>query len=293
MKSIYVLLISCLLINSCSIIDPAEPIPGYLHVQPFDFNVNAGQGTSSSKITEGWVYVAGDLLGAYTLPATLPVLATGTQEVQVFPGIHDNGIAALPDIYPMLERYTVSVNFAENQTDTIHPATRYSDNVQFVLLEGFENNLQVFAEDLDGNGATELKSSTMNVFEGNKSGHIYLTKDNAVASIGSSRINTFPPGGTGVYLEMNYKTDVPLGVGIIAYDNVGINILSIIDRGANTNEEWNKIYFNFTEEIRQISNGNTDNYQIVLQAAIPLENGAFTLDEANVYVDNVKLVMFE
>ncbi len=280
-------------VESCDLINPAEPIPAYLHIRPFSFSTNASQGSSSSKITDGWVYVGGDFLGAYTLPATMPVIATGEQEVQVFPGIKDNGIAALPDIYPLYERYIVAVDLSENVEDTIRPVTHYVDNVRFALLEGFENNLHTFSEDLDDNQLTTLETSSQKVFEGSQSGRIFLDQENALFTAGSDRLNVFPPGGTPVYVEMNYQTEVPLSVGLYGYDNVGVRTFQLINRGANANEEWNKIYFNFTEEMRTLSNSNIAEYQVVLQAVIPLDEGGFTLEEANIYVDNVKLVMFE
>jgi hypothetical protein len=70
--------------------DNPEQIPVYLDIQPFKIN-ETGPG-KWQNITEAWLYVNGEFLGAYSLPAKVPVLAEGNTEIWVYPGVKENGI---------------------------------------------------------------------------------------------------------------------------------------------------------------------------------------------------------
>ena len=54
---------------SCQIIDRPEKAPSFIQIEDFQFSIsNNNQGTSSEKITDAWIYVNGNLEGAYELP---------------------------------------------------------------------------------------------------------------------------------------------------------------------------------------------------------------------------------
>ncbi|NJL74770.1 MAG: hypothetical protein HC892_06765 [Saprospiraceae bacterium] len=61
---------------SCDLINPAESIPAYLYITPFEFEIEntLRQGTGDQKITEAWVSIDGEFLGTYSLPALVPIL---------------------------------------------------------------------------------------------------------------------------------------------------------------------------------------------------------------------------
>ena len=61
------------LVSACK--DQPEAIPAYLEIKPFVVNAEGAAGWQ--KITEAYVYVNREYLGAYSLPATVPVLAEG------------------------------------------------------------------------------------------------------------------------------------------------------------------------------------------------------------------------
>ena len=83
-------LLFCCLVVFLGCKDAPEQIPAYLYIKPF--TVNAQGDASWHKVTEGWLYVNGDYLGSYTLPATVPILADGQSEVWLYPGVKKNGI---------------------------------------------------------------------------------------------------------------------------------------------------------------------------------------------------------
>ncbi|HQU57565.1 MAG TPA: hypothetical protein PLU64_00170, partial [Saprospiraceae bacterium] len=94
-----------------------------------------------------------------------------------------------------------------------------------------------------------------------------------------------------VYLEVNYKSDVPVLFGLIGNRKNGIpsQEVIILDPGFVPKAEWNKIYFNLSYLINEI---NQEEYQVVFQAFIPIENGQFSRKQANVWLDNIKLLHF-
>ncbi|HHS95849.1 MAG TPA: hypothetical protein ENJ45_04600, partial [Phaeodactylibacter sp.] len=108
MKSIF-LLFTITLFFSCNLINPDEKEPAYLHIASYTLSASSTQGGNTHKVTDAWVYVNGNSLGAYQMPVTLPVLETGEVVLEIFPGIKTNGIAELPEIYPFYKRDSIAI----------------------------------------------------------------------------------------------------------------------------------------------------------------------------------------
>ncbi|MEY4902234.1 MAG: hypothetical protein RLZZ292_49 [Bacteroidota bacterium] len=187
--------------------DTPEQIPAYLYIKPFAApTVSAEQGSASSKIAEAWVYTNGEFIGVYTMsdsfPAVVPTLETGDVEIQLFPGIHDNGISAVADIYPFYEKYVVRRTLAPGKFDTIKPTTKYVSDAQIDFIENFEAGSN-FDNVLEGDPSLhKIVPSTVDVFEGKQSGVLTLTDANPLAQVACRNIiSTIPQNNTPVYLE--------------------------------------------------------------------------------------------
>lgn len=285
-------LVLLFLVSACDIINPEEDIPAYIYIEKFDLTTNySSQGTDSEDITEVWIYHGIDLLGAFKLPATIPVLASGTQSIMAFPGIHDNGISALPDIYPFYTSYDLELDLLPGRVDTIYPQTTYKSNIDFVLFpqEGFEGNSNLIGEELDGNSQTRIVNSNLDVFEGSASGRIHLDQTNNTIEVGSARFTDFPSATSSVYMELNYKSDVEFAVGLIGYDDLGNVAYSSFEKGLNPREDWTKIYFNFTEQIQLIgvSTSPVRTYHFCIHSRLRSDQ-----TEADIYLDNIKWLQF-
>ena len=75
---------------SCQIIDRPEKAPSFIQIDDFQFSIsNNNQGTSSEKITDAWIYLNGNLEGAYELPATIPLHYEGIQELSITPELKE------------------------------------------------------------------------------------------------------------------------------------------------------------------------------------------------------------
>lgn len=288
------LLLAFTFLSSCEVINPAEEIPSYLYVEPFSLKINAArEGSNSSKITEAWISMDGQFIGAYSLPAEIPILATGQHQLRLEPGIRDNGINSTPEIYPFYEAVEVTVDLEMNQTDTIRPVTQYVQQASFVFTEPFEVSDHLFRDVIVGNPVDNgVNRTNENNFEGNFSGLVRLDLQQPEVLIGTSRrfqftdTNNFPT----VYLEMDYRSEGIVGFGVIGYgsNNPGTGDL-LLSAGFRPREEWNKIYFNLS---RIFADNNFFEYQVVFQAAIPQENGTYIQENARIWLDNIKLIRF-
>lgn len=283
--SIYLFLLLIIASTSaCNLINPAEGIPAYIHIKEYQFETNIGtEGSNSQRIEDVWVYVDNNLLGAYDLPATIPILSTGEQEVVLDPGIRENGISALPTVYPYISRVTLTANLEAGVVDTLSPVGRYSDDVEFLFVEGFDEN-HIFDVDRDDDDGTFIEASTDNALDG-KSGRIHLTTDHSEIQV-ATRLEFFDLPETGfipVYLELDYKTDVEVLFGLIGLNDSGTEEF-YYSHALNPKSDWNKVYLNLTEVI---VNSRLNVYQVGIAARLPID---MSLDEANIYLDNIKLL---
>ncbi len=274
-------------LSTCDVINPEEAIPAYLHIRPFTLETEVlVEGTASHKITEGWVFVNGDFLGAYSLPATLPVLAEGNTEIRIEAGIKDNGVSARPEIYPFYASYPINLDLTPNVTDTIRPTTAYLPETKFGFIEDFEiDRPRIFATQVVGE--TDIILQGDDVFEGDQSGLVTLQReDRAVVEIASSLdFSGLLDDGVYVYLEVNYKSDVPVFWGILGEPDPLAGLINFYETGFTPKDEWNKIYFNIGTAI---NSSQFEEYRIGFRAFIDEASP----DSANVYLDNIKLLHF-
>lgn len=286
-KSLFALCSIILLISACDIINPEEQVPAYLDIQPFTLNTVVGaQGSASEKITEVWVFVDGTFLGVYDLPATVPVLNYGPTVVRLEAGIKDNGISSTPEIYPFYEPFEVTLNLEADKTETIQPTTRYSTDTKFAFIEDFEDSRpRIFTESIFQNA--DLERTQTEVFEGNYSGQFSLERENRplVELTSAAEFNGLQDGGVFVYLEVNYRSDVPVAWGIAGVRSSATGQEQFYDPGFVSSTEWNKIYLNLSQ---LIFDAQIEDYKIALQAFMTETSP----DSSNVYLDNIKLVHF-
>jgi hypothetical protein len=263
--------------NSCV---KENAVPAYLYIPAFSLTTKSGEGTSAQKITDAWVYVDGQINGVFQMPVTLPVVEIGKHEISIVAGVRNNGIKSNPVIYPFHTPYKVTLDLKAGIVETIRPTTAYIANAQFKILEDFETNNN-FRIDRDGNSA--LRFTTIdNGFEG-KSGQIVLTKTNKQMEKASATKAELSNTAENIYLEMHYKTDSELSVGIIGSDPVsnpsGTASYKIT---LFPNKEWNKTYINLTNEAKDLK---MKEFQIVFRSLLP-----DSLNTSTILIDNVKLI---
>lgn len=266
--------------------DQEPGTPAYIRVESIQTQLD--RGTTSSNITDAWVGVDGQTLGAGTFPAEFPVIINenfDTNSIRIQAGIKKNGIANTRAIYPFYQPAVIRRALKPGETEVINVVMGYDPATKIKIVEDFEDpNQPNFTDDLDNNPNTGMRFQTVDVFEGTASGQIYLDSANLECTVASTERYTdlLGPSATPIYLEMNFKTNTVVQVGIRAHSQFG-SFQTIYKGGLNPSDTWRKIHFEFTEEI---FGTNAASYTVIFRA----------LRDANVepeiYVDNIQILYF-
>lgn len=265
---------------ACNRINPKEDIPAFIRIDSISVNATSLQGTSSSNITEAWVYINGQQQGIYDLPVTIPILKTGTFDLDVRGGIKRDGISQTRIRYPFYDAYKQTVTLNSLDTLTVNPVLPY-----FPAITVWEENFEdpgIKLDKVEGSD-TELQITYDDdeVFEGNASGKIVL-KDTAQFFTFRTQQDFKFPVGAPVFVELDYKTNADLRLGIYA-DNIQFNILYLRSKkDAAGNPIWNKIYINLTEYITL--NASSTAFDVFLT------HTSETTEEKVFYIDNLKII---
>ena len=274
-----------LICQSCNLINREEEIPSYIAIDTIRLNANTAlHGSASSKITDAWIYVDDQLVGAFELPCKIPVLAAGEHKISVGAGVMVNGLTALRAPYPFYRFYSEnSINLNEGEVREIEPVVTYFDSLQFAFMANFDD---LSGSKLEAAGASDttiaLVSNPELVFEGAGSMLAALYRDSGFIEFQMVEPVELPKQGTTVYLELNYKTTHILNVGLKAnYTSSGTVSAPLVSLNPST--EWNKIYINLTRQVSQQI--NAANYRVYFYAPKPAGSGKMEL-----FIDNMKIV---
>ena len=277
MKKLFIFLIIPIIIwigSGCNIINPEEDIPAYIYIDSFNLTtVATEEGSDAHNITDAWIAVDDNLIGAFELPATVPVLANGTSKISIFAGIKENGISSIRLRYPFYTLYSTTKNLTPATIDTIIPSIEYVNNAEFPLIENFEN----------GNDFIGMNTTTdpAKVFEGSRSGRVLLDDANdSLIAVSSSYF--LPKDGRQVWLEMNYKNshDFLVYVRTVNFTSGAQNLNYLIT--ITPQPAWNKIYLNLTSVI---TGTQADQVNIAFVALKPE-----SANTAEYFWDNIKIL---
>lgn len=265
---------------SCSKEDYEAQVPAYISIDNITLTTNeATEGSASSNIVDAWVYINDDLVGVYELPATFPVLKEGSATIKVYAGIKDNGISTSRERYLLYAPYVEGINLVKGETISIDPVVTYNSGVTFTWIEDFENGSLSFL--YTSGSDTVINNQSLDVKDGFFSGQIYLEDDMDFFEATSIAFTTVPKTGVPVYLELDFKTNEPLFIGVF----LGSEQQSYLT--LNTTSTWKKIYINLTELI----NSSATSTEVKIFLGIKEEgNLIFQTDNPEIYLDNIKLV---
>ena len=279
-------LIVCISVLSGCDVQPAAEV-AYLEVNELSVSTTSDQGTSSSKLNTLWVEQNGQQLGAFMPPCRIPLLAGNDQEIRLIPGVSINGSYNQRNQYEMLNAKTFNWDLEAFSTRTLgNSGSTFSYNSTYTLR---------VIEDFDGVGLNftrAVQSDTTIIIVGNEEGAFQFIGENPnksgkVVMLPASRAEfrtpeafELPQQGANVWLEVNYKTDVPLTFGVIANETLQSIQAPVVTLFAN--EDWNKVYLNLVTEVSGYPGAGDFN----------LFFGAInnTEDTANIFIDNIKLL---
>jgi hypothetical protein len=270
--------------TACNIINPAEKIPTYIMIDSLSVlpTVSATHGSVSHKITDVWAYYNFQLLGAFELPAKIPVFAEGKGQLQLVAGIWDNGLSGTRAKYPFFQVDTFTFN--ANPTSNIHyvPKFKYrtADTPKIsYYIEDFEQGNGFVA--LNGDTTLVKTSAANEVFEGNWSAKLELNTANPTGESITSE-EYMPPPNKDCYIELNYKSDVNFDIRTQVY-HIGTTVLTDV-MSLKAKENWTKVYIRFTGFTSSFQYGK---FKFIIKSALP--EGTTS---ANLLIDNFKIIYY-
>lgn len=284
---VVMLLIVGVLMASCNKFEGEQTIPAYLQIDSITLSTDYfTQGSNTHQITDAWVYVNDQLIGAFELPAMLPVLAQGKQKLEIRPGIKLNGIAATRVPYPFYKPIIIQeFNFIPDSVQLIRPATSYYSTTVFGWIEDFEN-ASISLEGTSQSDTAIYKTQPADNPEAlltqysSYSGIVTLNGTNNVFKVASFNSYVLPGLGTPVLLELDFKCTRPFGVGMFAtLDGQVVDLPLVV---VNQSDEWNKIYVNLGPNVTAYSTASS--FKIYFESALGED------ELAQYYLDNIKLL---
>jgi hypothetical protein len=276
---------------SCEKLNPAETIPAYIKINAIKLNVptDGSQGGSQSNFNCAWVYVDEELIGVFELPITFPVLKEGNKKIRIKAGIKQNGISATRVPYPMVINYESTVQLTPKETVEVFPEVSYYPAVVFHWLENFESPDYTLEKTSSGQVQPGLNQTLAEAFEGSKCAKIVLPTNGLRMEIASKQSFNLPKSASPVFLELNFKTNAPITLGVFA--NIPNNVTQVSSVVLNSTFDdsgiliWKKIYIEMTPEVS--SNKNATDFKLFFGAVKTADNSS---SEIVFYLDNIKLV---
>jgi hypothetical protein len=231
---------------SCEKFKGDQSIPAYLSIDSIyittDYNK---QGTNSQNITDVWVYVDDEFLGAYELPARFPVLKSGTHSLKLWPGVKKNGIAATRIAYEYYVPIQRNVTLKEDSTSKLGILkSTYQVPAFFPWMEDFENaGISLDTTRRSTAYIDKTPAGSPFTFEGNHSGMVVMDSIHDFFECQTHSEYTIPHSS--VFLEMNFNTTNTLTVGVFSYSGISVTQTPILTLN-RTNGNWKKIYIDLT-----------------------------------------------
>ncbi|RYD82976.1 MAG: hypothetical protein EOP53_02175 [Sphingobacteriales bacterium] len=276
--------INALIFSGCDLANPPEDIPAYIHIKDYTLTTDPiKEGTSANKITDAWLYVGNSFLGAFELPTTVPSLEKGMKEAIIMAGVKENGISTTHVPYPFYQSYKTIIDLKETKVDTIKPVWKYKEETRFPWIEDFEGSAISIENNTLVGSTTDFRvtTSTDSAFEGNSALAATLDKNHTYFECITKNAYQMPRGKA-VWLELNYKTEVPVEVGVQSIGAAGNAHLFVA--GMKPSANWNKIYINLTTTVSY--EPQTQVFRIYI-AAFNEGNGG------RILIDNIKLLNLE
>ena len=279
----YLLFLGIIVLTSCEKFKGDQEVPGYLSIDSIyiytDYSI---QGSASHNITDAWVYVDGQLIGAFEMPARFPVLQNGIHKVTIMPGIKKNGIASTRTPYDFYMPINFNAKFGMDSVTKLNTLkTSYASNSNFLWKEDFEGTS--IRLDTTNRSTVPVKVTPEGsplTIEGLHSAMMVTdtVHDFAEAQSHDEFVIPFAP----VYLELNYNVNTILTVGVILTGPYSFIQMPVINLNV-TNNRSKKIYIELTPALNSTS--GIDHFRVYF--------GAFkeaSLKQGVIILDNIKVI---
>lgn len=251
---------------------PNDGVPFYLSVD--SVQLNNSQGYTTHRIRDIWVEAGVENLGAYELPKTFPVLQENEVRFVISAGIEQSGQSGFRVIYPFYTTDTPVMNAKRGEVYAYTPKFSYKQGTQFKFVNNFQG----------ANGFNGFTPVSAGADTNAKYGDcVYLEVTTIDSARTASTIDSLDlPEGQEIWLEFDYKSDVPFYTGF--YGVGGGAVLQYALLFVNPRSQWNHLYVKMSEAIASVK---APYYRIYFEALRP-----YGSDGGRLYIDNVRLVHF-
>jgi hypothetical protein len=121
------------------------------------------------------------------------------------------------------------------------------------------------------------------VLDGNYSAEIILNKTDSNLNMETSKSYTLPTNRRPVYIEISYRTQTTLSVGLYGINIVSGLVTNVPFINLNpTNGEWRKVYLNVASEVSSFTNTK---FKIYFKA-----DHVKTQAQSQILLDNIQLI---
>ena len=278
---LYLLLIYVLSLSqqACNIINPHETIPTYIHIDSIGV-----AGGFTHDINCVWAYLDDNPIGAFDLPANIPVKINGSSgKITLFAGIRMNGQNNTLSQYPFYAQDTFILNAQPSKVIVHNPIVPYYPNAHMDTLDNFTytSNFSCYGGTAISVVRTQVDSPAfLNGWVG------VITPAVADSAIDSCSVSYELTAGYDGYIEIDYYATVPFYLGLQAHLSKLISSAPyyIVGVSPNTTGKWQKLYFNVGDFAKYFQ---ADNYTLVIKASLP--DGQTS---GKVMVDNIRFLKF-
>lgn len=274
--------IACLLACSCNK-GPTGGIPFYMKMDTAA--VAAPPGVSAGSNTQGiqdvWVQEGASNIGAYELPCNFPVLDRDSVTFVINPGVWQSAQSTNPVIYPFMNPDVFTMEAIPGNQYTHTPKFTYKPASHVMFNEDFEVGLDYNSGMVKARDSVKYGNYCGKITVGPNDSSVVVCQQHASGGVGDGTCPFILTPGQEIWVELDYKSDVPVWSGIIAHFSSGltdtIQVLFLLP-----NPTWSKQYIKLSETVGQ---EGASTYNLYFQALNP--SGFIG---GSVYLDNIRLV---
>ena len=273
---------STLLFAACK---KSEEVPAYVVIPSVTVDATVEQGGGTSKITDVWVSVNDRSLGIWELPARVPVLANGSNRINIAAAIKQNGAFDDRLRYPFYRSYDAQVDLAPETSVSLAPVVTYTEPLSF-WLESFNEGSNQFNIPEESDTTLLLYTAASDpdiILDGSSCGGFVLTPERPGMSMYTNE--NFTPTTGPAFLELDYSTDIEITIGFRYVQSGSLRgepWLILVPTASEGGLRWNKVYIDVSNFMNTAGISERNFY---LAAALPGGRNS-----AHVYLDNFKLV---
>ncbi len=294
------LLLFCLLFAlflGCAKLDPKIDAPSYLEIDGYSTMLanndssNSGQGTGLQKFTDVLVMSGTQSYGYYPIPGKIPLPTTGNTFLIIRPVIKVNGLNALRVDYPVMKGSDTTLPLTKGQITKFTPVFKYFNNVNFRFLEDFEGGTYRTKKSNPADTFSYYIDTTQKFNGGKKCLAIQLDATHTTFTVQSATAFPLPTNGTSVYVEINYKCNVPFEVGVAgtAFSAGTLDDMRSAG-GALPTTTWKKLYFSLSDILRAAPY-YPDYYLYFYATYFNDPKDPHPLNQ--IYIDNIKIISLQ